>query len=643
MLTEIGLMIISSICVLSPCKKGNIDKWLQQPVLDSGAVQSEIEQFIRRRIPALELPETSDEWRRKSEELRNEILEKVVFRGVPSEWLKGDVELVWGNVIETGKGYLIRKLRYKALPGLWIPALLYEPVESEGKIPAVLNVNGHVGPPGKTIDYEQIRCINLAKRGMLALHPEWLFFGELTSADYKHNRLAYLDLCGTSGLAVFYLAIKRAIDFLETYAKTDTNRIAMTGLSGGGWQTIILSSLDSRISTVVPNAGYIGLSYRIDYLEDVGDLEQNPTDLVSIADYPHLTAMLAPRSTLLIYNEKDDCCFQTHRSRASVFEPVIPFFDLFGKADDFKLYNNKVPGTHNYEKDNREQFYRFINRHFLPESEWIDAEIPSSDEVLEQEKLNVGLPENNANFFTLATKLMKNLPLNQPPNELSALREWREKSKTKLSEILRLKPMSANADMLKQITDGELEANWYKISISDEWTIPAVAISKNSPSSISIVFSDPGKTTLVEYVRELVENGSLVIAVDPLFMGEYVPSRGQSWQYAMMFGTVGERPLGIQVEQMGAIADWACGEFKIDQVCLHGIGFNASVVALSVGGLYDEKVDSVFVGEASDSLKTLIEKHLDYETYPALFCFGLLKHFDISILMRFAYRAEIIK
>ncbi len=70
------------------------------------------------------MPDTANEWRDKSEELRREILDRVVFRGVPTEWFEGEPRIVWSDVIETGKGYLIRKLRYEALPGLWIPAQL---------------------------------------------------------------------------------------------------------------------------------------------------------------------------------------------------------------------------------------------------------------------------------------------------------------------------------------------------------------------------------------------------------------------------------------------------------------------------------------------------------------------------------------
>ena len=109
-----------------------------------------------------------------------------------------------GYVVPAGKGYTIRKLRYEAVPGLWIGALLYEPENLTGKVPVVLNPNGHVGKPGMTIDYKQARCINLAKRGMLALNYEWIGMGQLGSPGYGHGNASHLDLCGRAGLSVFF-------------------------------------------------------------------------------------------------------------------------------------------------------------------------------------------------------------------------------------------------------------------------------------------------------------------------------------------------------------------------------------------------------------------------------------------------------
>ena len=131
------------------------------------------------------------------------------------QWRDAPLRIDWQESIPGGPGYRMKKLRYEALPGLWIPAILYEPQsEQPGAVPAVLNVNGH-DPKGKAAVYKQIRSINQAKRGMLALNVEWLYMGQLRQDGLMHWRMNQIDLCGTSGLAVFYLATSAATALLN--------------------------------------------------------------------------------------------------------------------------------------------------------------------------------------------------------------------------------------------------------------------------------------------------------------------------------------------------------------------------------------------------------------------------------------------
>src|SRR5947209_8011448 len=109
---------------------------------------------------------------------RAETLAKVVFRGEAAAWRDTATKVDWLGTIEGGPGYRIKKLRYQVVPGLWAPALLYEPEKLAGKVPVVLNVNGHDGK-GKAADYKQIRCINEAKRGIIDLNLEWFGMGQL--------------------------------------------------------------------------------------------------------------------------------------------------------------------------------------------------------------------------------------------------------------------------------------------------------------------------------------------------------------------------------------------------------------------------------------------------------------------------------
>jgi hypothetical protein len=124
----------------------------------------------------------------------------------------------------------MRKLRYEIVPGFQSTAILYEPENLQGKVPAILNVNGHVGPPGKSVEYKQKRCITFARRGILALSLEWLSFGELTNRENLHLFGAHLDLVGTNELGLFYLAMRKGLDFLYEHPNTDRERLGTTGL-----------------------------------------------------------------------------------------------------------------------------------------------------------------------------------------------------------------------------------------------------------------------------------------------------------------------------------------------------------------------------------------------------------------------------
>ena len=75
------------------------------------------------------------------------------------------------------------------------------------------------GAPARRWDYKQVRCINLAKRGLLALNLEWVGMGQLNTPGFSHYKINQLDLLGTSGIAVHYLAQSRAIDLMLEHPK----------------------------------------------------------------------------------------------------------------------------------------------------------------------------------------------------------------------------------------------------------------------------------------------------------------------------------------------------------------------------------------------------------------------------------------
>ena len=122
---------------------------------------------------------------------------------------------------------------------------------------------------------------------MLALNIEWVGMGQLAGPGFDHYHMNQLDLCGTSGLAPYYLNMKRGLDVLLSLEHADPDRVAVTGLSGGGWQTIVISSLDTRVKLTNPVAGHSSIKTRVWHLKDLGDSEQMPNDLATICDYAH--------------------------------------------------------------------------------------------------------------------------------------------------------------------------------------------------------------------------------------------------------------------------------------------------------------------------------------------------------------------
>ncbi len=615
-----------------------------QPVsiLDRGQTLRDLRAHLLRRAPRFIAPSDPAEWLVQAEQTRENVLRNVVFKGVPQQWLDGPVNMVWQETLP-GKGYTIRKLRYEAVPGFWVGALLYEPEGLKGKVPVVLNANGHVGAPGMTIDYKQMRCINLAKRGMLALNFEWLGMGQLRGPGYAHGNVSHLDLCGRAGVSVFYQSLKRGLDVLLSHPSADPERTAVTGLSGGGWQTIFFSSLDTRVKLCAPNAGYSGIDRRIWETRDIGDREQNPADLVAIADYPVLTALLAPRPALLIYNAQDDCCFYAATARLSVFEPVVPVYEMLGVADRFAMHVNSDPGTHNYLKDNRQAFYRFINRQFMPADQRVDEEIPSDDELRKQDELKIEYPADNADLLSLAEQAMRDLPAKKcPAGDEAARKLWCDSTRAALSTILRADTLWRVAPTVSKLSTstmpvGQTRGAAMSLRVGGWWTLPMVEyVPKDAPAVCRLVVTDGG----IEKARDLVaagfERGERVIVADILFTGECVPRITGSWQFSGMLDAVGYRPLGMQVAQLDAIIEHLLRYYPGEAVHLTTRGRVSGLAALTTMAWMPGRVASLTLHDAVPSLKDLITKKASWNDAPSMFCFGLLEVADVPELIELA-------
>ena len=232
--------------------------------------------------------------------------------------------------------------------------------------------------------------------------------------------------------------MRRGLDFLYEDPRVDRARIGVTGLSGGGWQTMLLSTLDTRVGPAVPIAGFSSLTTAIEHPDYAGDAEQNGPDMRAVADYAHLMALRAPRPTLLIYNAMDDCCFRAGVVKQGVYSDIQPFFALMGAPGNLEWYENENPGTHNYQIDSRQQSYRFFDRAFHLEAG--DKEDADTDTELQSyADLAVGVPPANLTIVGLARQRAQSIHHDPPPQ---ADAQWVEKQRQQLRQVVRFSPVT---------------------------------------------------------------------------------------------------------------------------------------------------------------------------------------------------------
>ena len=611
-----------------------IEGYLKKEIIGPRTALVETQEFIDAKVPRLMVSKTAVEWEREAQRIRNSVLKNVVFRGEAAKWRDAKTKVEMLEAVKGTEGYTLKKVRYEILPGFWIPALLYEPEKLEGKVPVSLAVNGH-DRNGKAADYKQVRCINMAKRGMIVLNVEWLGMGQLNVPGNAHGAMNQLDLCGSGGLAPFYLSMSRGLDILLKHPNADPKRVAVSGLSGGGWQTIFISSLDTRVTLTNPVAGYSSFRTRIEHHKDLGDSEQTPCDLATWADYAHLTAMMAPRPTLLTYNAKDNCCFEAGYALPPLKEGALPFFNLYNADDALRTHINQVPGDHNFGKDNREALYKMLGDFFYADSKnYKSEEIACEKEVKTKDELNVPLPVDNLDINALARSLAKNLPNNADwPKVQAEVAGWRKERAAALDRILRVGPINHLAvSELDRVEKNNITVRYLKATLDKRFTLPLVEISKVDAHGTTIVINDGGRAASSAKVEELLNAGQRVVAVDLWYFGEAKPNP-KDWLWALMLDTVGQRPLGLQAAELARIAAWGSEtQQKVRPVSICAIGPRSSTIALVAAGLEKTAIGSLELTNPLGSFKEIIETNRVVATTPELFCFGLLEQFDVKQL-----------
>jgi dienelactone hydrolase len=619
---------------------------LEKQIQSSNLVTFQLQEYLMRRVPKLPAIGSASEWTTEAERIRHHLLEDVVFHGWPKEWVNAAPRFEDLGPIPAGKGYRLRKLRYQVVPGFYSTAILYQPEDLQAKVPGVLNVMGHYGPIGKADESYQTFCINEALRGMSALNLEWIGMGELTEKENEHAFAGHLDLAGANGVGLFYLAMRRGLDFLWENPNVDRKRLAVTGLSGGGWQTILLSSLDERVSLSIPVAGYTSFEGRLALapITEAGDIEQNPTDFVVGSDYSTLTAMRAPRPTLLINNAEDNCCFRAPLVKPHIFDAIKPFFRLYGREEAFQFYENTDISAHNYGLSNRQQAYRFFAKYFdLPTAE---EEIPVGPNIKSYSELAVGLPKDNLTVLKLAQNLARQVVRSPVPTDSAGKAAWDVWERGKLKDVIRYDPITV--EQVWAVTNTKhngVESVSFRFLLSDGLSATGVWL-KDMPtaadSPLTVILNDKGmKAAAAELwdrqpeVAGRMDRGEQVLVLDLLLTAAAAPE-GPFFLFPEMLAAAGKRPIGMETAQLIALTNWARAKWRAPSVRLESTGIRSQVAALLASALEPRLFGEVVTQGGMRSLSYLFVRPVSYNDAADLFCLDLYKDFDLPQVIALA-------
>ena len=618
-------------------ERADIDELLKDGIMSPAVADFQMRQYIiQHAAPLPKPPATAQEWTTDASRLRRHLLDDIVFHGWLKEWVESPPKFEEMGVIQTSDGYRIRKLRFEVVPGFASSALLSEPDRLDHNVPAVLNLAGHDGPLGYAYEFKQKRCISFAKHGILALNLEWFGFGELGDKGNDHWFAAHLDLVGANGVGIFYLEMRRGLDYLYNHPHVDRNRIGVTGLSGGGWQTIVLSSLDERVKATNPVAGFSALRSRVEVKDygDMGDVEQSATDFLRDSDYPHLVALLAPRPALLTYNGEDDCCFRAMMVKPRIYDAIEPFFKLYGKQDFFTWHENQDPGNHNYQLDNRLADYGFFTKQFglspIENEDGVAAQIKSYEELV------TPLPADNLTMLGLARQLGRQITRSAPPPGASEKTAWLTSQRERLKDVVRYKPVDLQELWTTGMTKHRgLQSVSYLFQLNNGlsangiWLRSILQSSDNAP--VTIVLNDKGREASSEAVLSRFSRGEQVLALDLMFTGSAWKDE-YPFLFAEMLDSLGDRPLGMQAAQLIRIARWAAKKAGVAKLRLEANGMRNQTAALVAAALEPDLFSELIVRDGLHSFSYALEKPVTFVEAPELFCLDLYKDFDIDSL-----------
>ncbi|WP_165440584.1 glucuronyl esterase domain-containing protein [Rubripirellula amarantea] len=347
----------------------------------------------------MQVPDNAGQWQTRSEQLRRRVLVATGLWPMPE---KTPLNAVVHTKIQRD-GFSVEKVYFESLPGHFVTGLLFRPdpdrvqdVEAgtdssdSPRYPGVLCPHGHGGRNQAYSDAELksqleigaehfpesgrmpklARCATLARMGCVTFIFDMLGYGDSNQISFevahRHAKARPEESIRTPGRWVMYSAdadlrlqslmglqtwnLVRAFDFLASLPDVDADRLAVTGGSGGGTQSILLGAIDDRVKVTFPN-GMVSTSMQGGcYCENCNYLRVGTGNV-------ELAALVAPKPMAM--TAADDW---TKDMMTDGYPELRHLYAMIG--DEADVYcRPMLHFKHNYNYVTRATMYQWMNKH----------------------------------------------------------------------------------------------------------------------------------------------------------------------------------------------------------------------------------------------------------------------------------------
>ena len=510
------------------------------------------------------VPDSKAEWETRAEELKRRILVSTGMWPMPERTPLNPV--IFGKF--TRDGITIERVYFESVPGHFVTGLLFRPAQGEGKRPGVLSPHGH---GGRLHEYSNkqvremitrgqerfegsgrfpkiARCVQLARMGCVVFIYDMLGYAdsvqisraiahgysdprpELENSERWGLFTTQAELRLQSVMGIQSWNSIRALDFLESLPDVDPTRLAVTGGSGGGTQTILLCATDDRPVVAFPQ-GMVSTSMQGGCTCENCSLLRIGTGNVELA------ALFAPKPQAM--TAANDW------TKAMMEDGYPELQKLYGMLGDKKdVFCNDYPNyPHNYNYVTRAVMYSWFNKYL---NLGLEEPIVEEDyEVLTPEDHAVWndehpAPPSGVEYEVSLTKQLAErddaLLAKLTPTDENSLSEYRRVVGGALETIIG-RGIPKAEDIQRTKVEKEEQAGYLffkdilRLTTHDE-EFPIISFfpqTTNWNGKVVLWIDGDGKAALLDdqqqptaQVRQLIDAGFAVMGADLLYQGEFL-------------------------------------------------------------------------------------------------------------------------